>query len=434
MVTKDRKKRTSTPSVVASDTEKQTRRTNTVKTKGTIPEPEVVAKPGDSMEELVSELGDNLVPFHKDEVCDVTVMSVTKGCVWVDVAGVAIGMIPEREFSYGTLDLKPGDVVSAFVLSLEDKEGHVVLSLRRADRERLWVTLKDKFENGEVIQGKVAEANKGGLMVEVGGVVGFLPVSQLSSNHYPRQIGSNRDELTTKLSELVGETLSLKIINFDKVTNKLIFSEKAAGDTAVEEKLSKIEVGQKVKGKITGIVDFGLFVNIGDNVEGLVHISEVSWKRVSDLRTMYAIGEEVETEVTGVSDGKVSLSLKRLSTDPWIEAASGFTVGDTVEGTITSVPRYGAFVRLNQNVDGLVHISELSDERIEDPATVVSIGQTHRFTILAVDPQAHRISLSLKAAREVAKPKASKAKKEAAVTEGPRVETESAVHNDVKEK
>ncbi len=384
----------------------------------------------DTMNDLVEELGDTVVPFHVNEVCDVEVLSVSKGCVWVDVKGLAVGIVPEREYSYGTLDLKPGDKIAAYVLSLEDKEGHVVLSLRRADRERLWVTLKEKFDSGEAIQGKVAEANKGGLMVEVGGVLGFLPVSQLSSNHYPRQAAGSRDDISTKLGELIGETLTLKIINFDKLANKLIFSEKAAGDTATEEKLAKIEAGQKIKGKITGIVDFGLFVNIGDNLEGLVHISEISWKRVSDLRTMFAVGEEVDAEVTGVSDGKVSLSMKRLSVDPWVEAVSKFKVDDIVSGTVTSVPRYGAFIRLNANVDGLVHISELSDDRIEDPATVLSIGDVKQFKIMSVDAAAHRVSLSLKAAVNVEKPK--KTKKSAAVVDQKPAEKEIKVEKVVK--
>lgn len=359
--------------------------------------PKEKVKAEESMESLVADAGEALIPFHVGEVSDVTVLSTTKGSIWVDVLGVAIGVIPEREFSYGTQDLKVGDTVSAYVLSLEDKEGHVVLSLRRADRERLWVTLKDKFESGEVIQGKVVEANKGGLMVEVGGVVGFLPISQLSSNHYPRQAGANRDELAHKLGDLINETLNIKIINFDKITNKLIFSEKAAGDSAVEEKLSKIAVGSTVKGRITGIVDFGLFVAIGDGVEGLVHISEVSWKRVSDLRTLYSVGDEIEVSVTGVADGKVSLSAKRLTIDPWIESATGFKVGEVISGTVTQVKPFGVFVKMNETIDGLVHISELSDDRVEDPGTILSIGQTKQFKVISIDPQAHRISLSLKA-------------------------------------
>lgn len=385
--------------------------------------PKEKVKAEETMESLVADAGDGLIPFHVGEVSDVTVLSTTKGSIWVDVAGVAIGVIPEREFSYGTQDLKTGDVVGAYVLSLEDKEGHVVLSLRRADRERLWVTLKDKFESGEVIQGKVVEANKGGLMVEVGGVVGFLPISQLSSNHYPRQAGASRDELANKLGDLINETLNIKIINFDKITNKLIFSEKAAGDSAVEEKLSKIEVGSTVKGRITGIVDFGLFVSIGDGVEGLVHISEVSWKRVNDLRTLYSVGDDIEVVVTGVSDGKVSLSAKRLTLDPWIESATNFKVGEVITGTVTQVKPFGVFVKMNETIDGLVHISELSDDRIEDPGTILSIGQTKQFKVISIDPQAHRISLSLKAVtkqaaeepiveKEPAKPK-SKKKEEA---------------------
>ncbi len=356
-----------------------------------------------TMEALVEEAGDSLIPFHTGEVVNALVTAVTKGSVWVDVAGVSIGIIPEREFSFGTLDLKPGDTVSAYVLSLEDKEGHVVLSLRRADRERLWITLKDKFENAEVVQAKVVEANKGGLMAEIGGVVGFLPISQLASNHYPRSVQGNRDEISTKLSELVGETFNVKIINFDKTTNKLIFSERAAGDAAAEERLSKIEVGSIVKGKITGIVDFGLFVHIGDDVEGLVHISEVSWDRVNDLRTLYSVGDQIDVQVVGISDGKVSLSIKRLSTDPWVAGVSQMHVGDVIDGTITRITPFGAFVKLNDVVDGLVHVSELAMERVEDPNTIVSIGEKKQFKVMSIDQQAHRISLSLKAMKAKAK-------------------------------
>lgn len=366
-----------------------------------------------TMESLVAESGDKLVPFHTNEVTEATVVSVAKGAIWVDVAGVAVGMVPEREFSYGTSELKPGDKIVAYVLSLEDKDGHVVLSLRRADRERLWVTLKDKFESGEVVQAKVVEANKGGLMVEIGGVVGFLPISQLASNHYPRQAGGGRDEIAGKLGELINETLNVKIINFDKLTNKLIFSEKAAGDAAVEEKLSKIEIGKQIKGRITGIVDFGLFVDIGEGIEGLVHISEVSWKRINDLRTLYSVGEEIDVLVTGISDGKVSLSIKRLESDPWIEAASGFKVGDLVEGTTTRLTPFGAFVKLNDTVDGLVHISEMSDQRVEDPGAILSVGDKKMFKVLEIDNPAHRIKLSLKGVDEkpVKEPKAAKESK-----------------------
>ena len=353
-------------------------------------------EPEMTMDQLVAEVGDSIIPFKQGEVTEATVTAVTKGVVWVDVAGVAVGMIPEREFSYGTLDLKPGDTITAYVLSLEDKEGHVVLSLRKADREKLWVTLKDKFESGETIQAKAVEANKGGLMVEVGGVVGFLPISQLASQHYPRATGGNRDEIASKINSLVGEILDVKIISFDKITNKLIFSERAAGDSVVEEKLSKIEIGQELKGKITGIVDFGLFVSIGDDLEGLVHISEISWKRVSDLRTMYNVGDDIDVVVTGISDGKVSLSAKRLTQDPWVEAVKKYDVGNLVSGVVTGITRFGAFVRLDDTIDGLVHKSELSDQWVDDPSEIVAVGQKEQFKVISIDNTAHRLSLTLK--------------------------------------
>lgn len=362
-----------------------------------------------TMEDLVTQESDRLVPFQVNEVTDVTIVSVNKGSILVDVSGVAVGVIPEREFSYGSRELKKDDTVSAFVLAQEDKDGRVVLSLRRADRERLWVTLKDKFESGDSVQAKVVEANKGGLMVEVGGVVGFLPISQLSSTHYSRNDQSRRDDLSVKLTEMVGEAITVKIINFDKITNKLIFSEKAAGDSAAEEKLGKIEIGKEIKGRITGIVDFGLFVDIGDGIEGLVHISEVSWKRVNDLRTMFHVGDEVNVQVTGVSDGKVSLSIKRLEVDPWAMAAAKFKVGDIITGTVTKLTPFGAFVKLDNTIDGLVHVSELSDEHIDDPSLILGVGDSRQFKIIAIDNASHRISLTLKGAAELTdKPAAKK--------------------------
>jgi small subunit ribosomal protein S1 len=393
-----------------------------VKTKTNNDEPEM------TMDQLVAEVGDSIIPFKQGEVTEANVTAVTKGCVWVDVAGVAVGIIPEREFSYGTLDLKPGDVITAYVLSLEDKEGHVVLSLRKADKEKLWITLKDKFDTGETIQAKAVEANKGGLMVEVGGVVGFLPISQLASQHYPRSAGGNRDEIASKINSLVGETLNVKIISFDKITNKLIFSERAAGDTEVEEKLSKIEVGQEMKGKITGIVDFGLFVSIGDDLEGLVHISEISWKRVSDLRTMYNVGDEIDVAVTGISDGKVSLSVKRLMQDPWVEAVKKYEVGNVVEGVVTGITRFGAFVRLDDTIDGLVHKSELSDQWVDDPSEILTVGQKETFKVISIDNSAHRLSLTLKGIKSENKSGADKSKvAEEIMTKGDKNEVEEVV-------
>jgi small subunit ribosomal protein S1 len=233
-----------------------------------------------------------------------------------------------------------------------------------------------------------------------------LPVSQLASEHYPRVDGGNVDEIYARLKDLVGKTLNAKVLNFDPSQGKLIFSEKAAGDSIQEAKLQNIKEGDKLEGVITGIVDFGIFVKLGnenDALEGLVHISEIAWGRVTDIAALYTIGDKVKVLVVSTSDNRVSLSIKRLLADPWQEAASKYKVGDVVKGQVTRITPFGAFVRLDSDIDGLVHISEISSERITDPGTILHMGEQFSFKIISIDPDQHRLGLSYKRAQEPAK-------------------------------
>lgn len=347
-----------------------------------------------TMDDLVQTEGIDLVPFKGGQVIEAEVISATRNKILVDLKGLTVGMIPSREFSVEASEIKPGDTVLAYIITLENEEGLAVLSMRRADRERVWRTVKEKQESGETVTVKVVDINKGGVLVDFSGMEGFIPASQLSSAHYPKVSEAERDQIVNRLRELVGKTLNVKILSFDQLANKLIFSEKAAGDADVAEKVKELPVGERLTGEVTGVVDFGIFVRIGE-VEGLVHISEISWEKIDNLRDRFNVGDKVEVVVIGVEGSRVSLSIKRLQDDPWQKKVGEFKVGQVTEGEVTRVTPFGAFVRLTEGVDGLVHISELG-EKLTDPHEVVKPGEKYPFEILSIEPMAHRISLRLK--------------------------------------
>ena len=349
----------------------------------------------ETMEDLIAELGDNLLPFAEDDTVEATVLAVGGNRIWVDVAGQSLGFIHEKEISSKT-GLVAGDKILCTVIHMEDDAGNVVLSMRRADREKYWRELEQGFESGEPVTIKVTDANKGGLMTEIGGIQGFLPVSQLSPAKYPRVTGGDKDEILNRLRQFIGQDIPVKVINCDKESNKLIFSEKAVRANEVSEKISNFQVGDKVKGRITGIVDFGLFVSLDPQIEGLVHISEISWSRVSDLHKLFKVNDEVEVMIISTDDGKISLSIKRLLPDPWAAAASKYKVGQVTKGAVTKITPFGAFVSLDAQIDGLVHISELSANHVVDPAQVVGLGKEYQFKIISIEPESHRLGLSLK--------------------------------------
>jgi small subunit ribosomal protein S1 len=344
-----------------------------------------------TMAELVELMGDKLVPFVQGDVLDVTVLSTSKESIMVDVAGVATGIIPEKEFSAQAAKLKAGDTVRAYILNAENDNGYAIMSLKRAEKERLWSMLEQRNTAGEIITVKVIQANKGGLVAEYGNMQGFIPVSQLSFKHYPR-VDGDRSKIQQKLSELIGQSIPVKIISYDKPTNKIVFSEKAAGDADLEEKAKDYQVGQKVTGKITGIVDFGLFVNIGE-LEGLIHISQVSWQRINNLKDHFHVGQEIEAEIVNVDGGRVSLSIKKLQPDPWQIEVKTLEVGGKVEGEVTRVTPYGAFVKLSESLEGLFHVSQMGEGR--KPEEIVQEGKSYTFEVISIEPELRKISLKL---------------------------------------
>ncbi|MFA5927438.1 MAG: S1 RNA-binding domain-containing protein [Patescibacteria group bacterium] len=391
----------------------------------------VKEKGKDSMASLMEELGDNLLPFVEGDTVEAVVLAIGGTRVWVDVSGQSLGFIPEREVTGTKSSMKIGEKILCTVVSIENEEGHVVLSMKQADREKYWQEMEDKFKSGEPFMARITDANKGGLTVDVGGILGFLPVSQLAPANYPRVSGGDKDEILNRLRKFIGQEILVKVINCDKEGNKLIFSERAVKATEIKEKVNKYKVGDKVKGKITGIVDFGLFVNIDQQIEGLIHISEISWSRVSDLSKLFKVGDDAEAMVISIDDGRISLSLKRLLPDPWVRAAAKYKASDIVEGEITKITPFGAFVSLDEEIDGLVHVSELSDKHVVDPSQIVELGKRYSFKIISIEPENHRLGLSLKAVNS--EPKEEKVDVEEAKTEEAPVKATKAKKSKAKE-
>ena len=352
----------------------------------------------DSMKEIAAKLGNNLIPIRVGGLFEVKILQVLKNKILVDVGGFALGVIPEQEFSPEMGDFKVGDKILAYVLTLENDDGYVILSLKRADKERISKMLEEKYQKGEVLQVKTSSANKGGLLCQFGEFEGFLPVSQLASSHYPKVSSGDREEIFHRLKSLVGKSFQVKILNFEPNAGKLIFSEKAAGDVVLQERIKNIKIGQHLSGEITGIVNFGLFVKVGladnEQIEGLVHISEASWDHVEDLNTLFKVGQKIDVEVISKDMNRLSFSIKRLMPDPWLKEAEKFHVEDLVQGKITKITPFGAFVKVGV-LDGLVHISELG-ENISDPKEVVQEDKNYQFRIVSIEPTLHKLSLSLK--------------------------------------
>lgn len=354
-----------------------------------------MAKTMATMESLVTSVGADLIPFRQGDVIEVNVTQVSKARLMVDIAGLQLGFIPEREFSYEVNDLQVGDKVLAYVLSVENDEGYAVLSLKRAEKEQAWRMLEEKTDTGDFLTVKVTQANKGGLLVRFGDIEGFIPVSQLSSQTLGRI--ADREKLTARLNELIGQALKVKALTSDKAANRLIFSEKAVSNVEAESKIKALKPGDVVSGKITGIVDFGLFMDIG-GVEGLVHISEVAWERIDDLRARFTVGDSLEVQIVDIDGNRVSLSRKRLLPDPWAEAVKKYSVEQVIEGEVTRVTPFGAFVKFDAVLDGLVRVNEIIDEG-QSPGSILEVGKTYSFKILSIDPAARQIGLSYKQAQ-----------------------------------
>jgi len=354
--------------------------------------------PSGKMAELLDKVG-VLGILKTGDLVEGEVTAVSGNRVWVDIAGGRfVGMISSRELAEAGIsmpDYRVGDKITASVVEVENDEGVVILSVREALKNRGWSALEEKYTGKEVFKAKVIEANRGGLIMEAGGIRGFMPVSQLTPAHYPR-VGNDKDEILSKLAKFENQMLDVVIIGFDKNINKLIFSERAAKQDEFDEMTAKIQIGEVLTGKVSGVVDFGIFVSFGA-LEGLIHISEISWNKVQDPREFAKVGDKVQVQVIGIEGDKISLSMKRLLEDQWLKLIKDYKVGQVVKGEITQIMPFGVFIKVDDKIDGLIHISELSFDHVTDPAEVVKVGDKLELKVIDIEPESHRFGLSLKA-------------------------------------
>ena len=364
-----------------------------------------------TMEELLAGAGAPIKNLKSGDVLEGIVVRVDPDEVLVDIGAKSEGVVSSREL-HGRNgeegpELNVGDTVLVYVLQPESEEGHVVLSIRRAGLERKWRTMQEQLDAGTILEAPVIDHNKGGLIVDCG-IRGFVPISQIVD--FPRrpQGDAPRDaiqEIAEKLQPYIGRKLRLKILEVNRKGNRLILSEKVAHYEERREKrdelFSTLSVGQRVSGSVRSIAPFGLFIDLG-GIDGLIHKSEISWSKVANPEAGYNVGDSVEAEVIDINmeRGRISLSIRKLQPDPWHAAIADIKIGDFVEGTITKLVNFGAFVRVRDGLEGLIHISELSHDRVTHPGDVVKEEQALKLRVISLDSERHRLGLSLKQAQE----------------------------------
>lgn len=355
------------------------------------------------MQTLLKDTREVGVPVgHIQEGKEVEGLVFRKGqsVVYVDLSPWGTGVIYKGDLmgsAYDLKRLKVGDPITAKVVARENDEGFIELSLKEIGNRKAWEALRAAYEAQTPLKAKVTSANKGGLMMEANGQSGFLPASQLGPKNYPRVEDGNEERILMKLRALVGQTLTVKVLDCNEAdqNQKLIFSEKAAEENTLIAALEKYRVGDVIEGDVSGIVDFGAFVKFGNNLEGLVHISELGWKLIEDPRAIISIGARVKAKIIGINGTQVSLSIKALQENPWEKIKDKYKVGETYPGQVTKINPFGAFVYLDKDIHGLAHISQFGSE--EKMAKLIKMGETYDFKITAMKPDQHRMSLKLAA-------------------------------------
>ncbi len=329
------------------------------------------------------------------DVIEGKVIGIEKTRVYVDLELFGTGLIYGKEFITARDVIKKiniGDSVSAKIVSLGNKEGYIELSLKEARQALIWDEAERAIKEKKVFELPVQEANKGGLIISWQGITGFLPASQLKAEHYPKVEEGDKDKILEELKKLVGQKISVAIITASPKEGKLIFSEKNLDKKENAKKADKYNVGDVLPGDVTGVVDFGVFVKLEDGLEGLVHISEIDWGLVEDPRNSYKVGDKVNVKVIEVKDGKVSLSIKALKPNPWVEAAKKYKKDDEVEAVIIKFNKYGALASIEEGVSGLVHVSDFGSEaKMKEK---ISLGKKYSFKINVFEPNNQKMGLS----------------------------------------
>lgn len=407
-----------------------------------------IVENGFSMKDLLAKSG---FDFPKlGEVMTGEIISVSKNAVMIDLGSLGTGIVYPGEFyDNSTLQkaLKPSQMVSAILLDLEDEEGYRELSLKRAQTTTAWEDIKKKRDDGEIITTKVVNINKGGLIVEINGIQGFLPLSQLTPEHYPKVEGGDTTKIVQALQKMRNQDVQIKILDFSEDENRLIVSEKAINEAQIKEELAKFKVGDIVDAEITDVTDFGAFavicqspaangqgltneatptpggvgapkptlpvssptetseelkrpellgpdtpVKSASGLEGLIHISEIDWKLVENPKNFLETGQKVKAKIIAISGNKISLSLKELKSNPWEKVEEKYQVGQTVEGEVIKISNYGVLVRLDEDFNGFLPLSEFGDKK---PSDIFKTGDKVRTAIVSIDAQERKIILTL---------------------------------------
>ncbi|MFH1325881.1 MAG: S1 RNA-binding domain-containing protein [Candidatus Falkowbacteria bacterium] len=328
-----------------------------------------------------------------------TVLSASKSAVKMDIDGIMIGIVRGRELYREApeyANLKEGDEVEATVIDLENEDGELELSFSYAGHQKAWATLTKAFEEKEVIIAKVKEANKGGLVVTYGQIMGFLPVSQLSPENYPRVSGGDKTKILEKLRSFVGNDTEVKVMDLSEKEDKLIVSEKMAWSEKQKDVISQYKSGSVVEGTATAITNFGVFISFGDNLEGLIHISELAWQRIENPADLIKVGEKIKAEIINIDGAKIFLSAKKLLKDPWMEVAEKYKINAKVKGLVLKVNPFGLFVKLDDDIHALAHVTSLAIKEGESVESKFEVGKSYDFYVISMEPNKHRLGLGLK--------------------------------------
>jgi small subunit ribosomal protein S1 len=363
---------------------------------------EPVNQNNQSMEALLENDAFSVELPKTGEIREGIIASVSQSQILVSIGAKSEGVIAGRELEVIDNEdreaFEVGQEIPVFVVSPEDSNGNVVLSFKRAQEQMAWTSVEKQMEDDDVIESKVIGYNKGGLIVGVHGLRGFVPASQISAIRRSQAAGDTPEQ---RWAKMIGEPISVRIIEVDKSRRRLICSERAASSESrqsiKERVIEELDEGQTYTGRVTSLADFGAFVNI-NGADGLVHLSELSWDRIQHPNEILEIGQEVKVKVINIDREKrrIGLSLRALSDDPWRSRIEKYSIGQLVEGEITRLTKFGAFARLEGDIEGLIHISELSETRIEHPKEVLKEGETVALRIIRIDPEQHRIGLSLR--------------------------------------
>jgi len=352
-----------------------------------------VAKQEQDNFEALLRSSEDLIPVV-GQVINAPIIEITSKEVRFQLPGFRTGVIRGYELLRNPeliSEFKVGDRADVCVLELDNENGEVELAFAGSNESHLWTKLQEIKEKGETIEVLISDANRGGLVIKFDDILGFMPVSQLRPENYPRVGGGEADKILQKLKSFVGKKMKVKIITVSPAENKLIFSERAVWEEEVKDEIKKYKVGDVVEGKITALSDFGAFVKF-DSLEGLVHISEISWQRIDKPSDILKVGDVIKAKILEIAGSKIFLSIKRLSDDPWKDIDKKFKVGDVVKGKIAKINPFGFIVELTPEIFGLAHVSELG---ATDPFKVAKVGEEMNFKIISIEPEYHKLGLSL---------------------------------------